>query len=48
MHIYQLQALPFYHNDPFDRLLITQSALENMTLISVGEKFKAYDVSVLW
>ena len=47
-HIYQLQALPFHHNDPFDRLIITQSVLENMTLISVDEKFKAYDVSVLW
>jgi PIN domain nuclease of toxin-antitoxin system len=47
-HIYQLQALPFHHNDPFDRLIIAQSVLENMTLISVDEKFKAYDVSVLW
>ena len=47
-HIYQLQALPLHHNDPFDRLIIAQSVLENMTLISVDEKFKAYDVSVLW
>ncbi len=47
-HIYQLQALPFHHNDPFDRLIIAQSVLENMTLISVDEKFKAYDISVLW
>ena len=47
-HIYQLQALPFHHNDPFDRLIIAQSVLENMTLISVDEKLKAYDVSVLW
>ena len=34
-HIYQLQALPFHHNDPFDRLMIVQSLLGNMTLISV-------------
>ena len=47
-HIYQLQALPFHHNDPFDRLIIAQSVLENMTLISVDEKFKAYGISVLW
>jgi len=47
-HIYQLQALPFHHNAPFDRLIIAQSVLENMTIISVDEKFKAYDVSVLW
>jgi PIN domain nuclease of toxin-antitoxin system len=47
-HIYQLQALPFHHNDPFDRLIIAQSVLENMTIISVDEKFKAYEASVLW
>ena len=47
-HIYQLQALPFHHNDPFDRLIIAQSVLENMTLISVDEKFKSYDLPVLW
>ena len=26
-HIYQLQALPLHHNDPFDRLIIAQSVL---------------------
>jgi PIN domain nuclease of toxin-antitoxin system len=47
-HIYHLQALPFHHNEPFDRLIIAQSVLENMTLISVDEKFKSYDLPVLW
>ena len=47
-HIYQLQLLPFHHNDPFDRIIIAQSMLENMTLISVDEKLKAYNIAVLW
>jgi len=47
-HVYQLQVLPFHHNDPFDRLIIAQSVLENMTLISIDEKFKAYNVPLLW
>lgn len=47
-HIYQLQNLPFFHNDPFDRLIIAQSSLENMTLVSADGKFKNYDISVLW
>jgi len=47
-HIYQLQNLPFHHNDPFDRLIIAQSSLENMTLVSADGKFKHYDISVLW
>jgi len=47
-HIYQLQSLPFHHNDPFDRLIIAQNSLENMTLVSADGKFKNYDISVLW
>ena len=37
-----------HHNDPFDRIIIAQSMLENMTLISVDEKLKAYNISVFW
>ena len=47
-HIYQLQSLPFHHNDPFDRLIIAQSVLENMAIVSADGKFKNYGVSVLW
>ncbi len=47
-HIYQLQDLPFHHNDPFDRIIIAQSMLENMRLVSIDEKFKLYNLEVLW
>jgi PIN domain nuclease of toxin-antitoxin system len=47
-HIYHLQALPFHHNDPFDRIIIAQSMLENMQLVSVDQKLSAYDIPVLW
>jgi PIN domain nuclease of toxin-antitoxin system len=47
-HIYQLQALPSHHNDPFDRIIIAQSLLENMPIISADNKFKSYAVQVLW
>lgn len=47
-HIYQLQNLPFHHNDPFDRLIIAQSSLEKMTLVSADGKFSNYDISVCW
>jgi len=46
-HIYQLQMLSFHHNDPFDRLIIAQSFLENMTIISADGKFKDYGISVI-
>jgi len=48
-HIYRLSDLSRYHNDPFDRLLLSQSLEENMPIISADTKFEQYDdVTVLW
>ncbi|HAN78346.1 MAG TPA: PIN domain nuclease [Bacteroidales bacterium] len=47
-HTLKLISLPFHHNDPFDRLLITQSIVENMYIISKDSSFKLYDVRQLW
>ncbi len=47
-HIYQLQMLPFHHNDPFDRIIISQSLLEKMPVISIDGNFNKYAVSVFW
>jgi PIN domain nuclease of toxin-antitoxin system len=34
MHVLALDALPFHHKDPFDRLLIAQSIEEDLTLVT--------------
>jgi len=34
-----LDALPFHHKDPFDRLLIAQSIEEDLTLVSADSQF---------
>ncbi len=47
-HVLHVAALPFHHRDPFDRLLITQSVLESMPLISADTAFDAYGVQRLW
>ncbi len=47
-HILELEKLPFYHKDPFDRLLIAQANTEKMILVSSDSKFSAYLVNVLW
>ena len=47
-HIYGLDALPFHHKDPFDRLLIAQAREEGLTLVSRDTPMKAYSVSLLW
>ncbi len=47
-HIYALHNLPLHHRDPFDRLLIAQSILEELTIISIDEKFDSYGINRLW
>jgi len=47
-HALHLENLPPHHKDPFDRLLISQAIVENMTLVSADTNFAKYQVSVLW
>jgi PIN domain nuclease of toxin-antitoxin system len=47
-HIMKVSELEFYHRDPFDRLLIAQSMVENFTIITKGEKFALYPVNIKW
>jgi PIN domain nuclease of toxin-antitoxin system len=46
-HVTGVHSLAQLHRDPFDRLLITQAILENMTLISDDRIFKLYEVDSL-
>jgi PIN domain nuclease of toxin-antitoxin system len=46
-HVTNVHSLPPAHKDPFDRLLVSQAALENMTLISDDPVFKHYGVKLL-
>lgn len=47
-HTLQVAMLPFHHRDPFDRLLIAQSLVEGMLLISVDSVFDTYGVQRRW
>lgn len=46
-HVTRVNSLPPVHRDPFDRLLITQAIMENMTIISEDRIFKSYEVDSL-
>jgi PIN domain nuclease of toxin-antitoxin system len=39
--------LPALHHDPFDRMLIAQAKLEQLTLLTRDENIAQYDVSIL-
>jgi PIN domain nuclease of toxin-antitoxin system len=47
-HIFALDNLPLHHKDPFDRLLIAQSTIENITIVSADSQLSAYSVILLW
>jgi PIN domain nuclease of toxin-antitoxin system len=47
-HVLKTMDLPFHHRDPFDRLIIAQTFIEEMTLLSVDSIFAAYNVRHVW
>lgn len=47
-HLTPLIDLPFHHREPFDRLIIAQTLVEEAIVISRDEIFDGYDVKRLW
>lgn len=47
-HLRRVILLPFYHRDPFDRLLIAQAAEEQAVLVTRDAVFSAYNVTTQW
>jgi PIN domain nuclease of toxin-antitoxin system len=47
-HIWTLDTLPYYHKDPFDRLLISQAITENLIILGVDPVFDSYPVQKIW
>jgi len=47
-HALEVYRLPAIHQDPFDRLLIAQSLLEGMPILSMDPEISRYQVEVIW
>ena len=47
-HLEQLARLPFYHKDPFDRLIIAQAITDNISIITKDSMFKNYPIRLFW
>jgi PIN domain nuclease of toxin-antitoxin system len=47
-HTAVLTTLPFYHRDPFDRLIIAQAMVEQIPVSSGDAAFVAYPVTRIW
>ena len=47
-HLDEIQNLPNHHNDPFDRLIICQARIENLTIITRDTIIPLYPVKTMW
>ena len=45
LHVYTLPAI---HQDPFDRILVAQSQLEDMPILTADSQIAKYPVEVIW
>lgn len=46
-HIFGLETMPQHHKDPFDRLIIAQAIVEDLTVISNDGIFSSYGIKLL-
>ena len=47
-HATAVESLPMHHRDPFDRLLVTQSMIEKLQIVSIDLAFDSYPVTRIW
>ncbi|NCD43113.1 MAG: PIN domain-containing protein [Bacteroidia bacterium] len=47
-HACEIVSLPKIHKDPFDRMLIAQSKIERMKLVTKDSKISLYDIEIVW
>jgi len=47
-HTSLLTTMPMHHNDPFDRLIISQALAERIPVVSVDSAFDAHGVTRIW
>jgi PIN domain nuclease of toxin-antitoxin system len=46
-HAWRAGALPRHHGDPFDRILVAQATIEELTIVTHDPAFREYGVPVL-
>lgn len=47
-HALEVYRLPAIHQDPFDRLLIAQSLLDGISILSMDPEIGRYPVDLIW
>jgi len=47
-HALRTAALPDHHRDPFDRILVAQSQIEQLPIVTADPLIARYSVEVIW
>ena len=46
-HALTVEKLPLHHQNTFDRILIAQAISKNLIIVTLDNKFKAYEVKTI-
>jgi PIN domain nuclease of toxin-antitoxin system len=47
-HCGRVAALPYFHHDPFDRMLVAQAQEEGLSIVSADPALDAYGIERIW
>jgi PIN domain nuclease of toxin-antitoxin system len=47
-HAAAVEALPWHHRDPFDRLPVAQATIERCAIVTHDDALRAYGADVIW
>ena len=47
-HLEKVPVLPFHHKDPFNRLIIAQSVVESLLVVTSDAAFDLYKIERIW
>ncbi len=48
VHVLASSALPAHHRDPFDRMLVAQAQIEQLTIVTHDSELRRYAVETVW
>lgn len=48
LEITEIGNLPFYHRDPFDRIIIATAKINALEILSADIEFDAYPIIRIW
>jgi PIN domain nuclease of toxin-antitoxin system len=47
-HALKVYDLPRHHGDPFDRMIIAQAQIEELTVLTSDREFEKYPIDIVW